>query len=126
MVGIPEAAGSHGDIGNAALGYIHETGSPANNIPARPFLQPAIKDSEAQWSKHLKQAAKDAFDGKSPEQGFNVAGITAVSAVKNKIAKGIPPPLKQSTVASRKCVYEFLPAMFPIFVEVGPYAPPQT
>ena len=41
-VGIPEEKSkrkSPDKMTNAALGYIHEYGSPANNIPARPWLK---------------------------------------------------------------------------------------
>ena len=48
LVGVPEDADSRGEegyktpIGNAALAYIHDNGSPRQGIPARPFMQPGI------------------------------------------------------------------------------------
>jgi hypothetical protein len=45
LVGIPKKNNARRDspIGNAALARIHEFGSPAQNIPARPFLYPGVK-----------------------------------------------------------------------------------
>lgn len=114
MVGIPsdsepsrrigtEARGA-GDIGNAALGYIHETGSPAQNIPVRPWLSPGVSNSRNSWLPYLQQAARLAFEGRvaSVDRALNACGIAVVSAVKNRIAAGIPPPLKPATVRARR------------------------
>ena len=60
LVGIPEANGSRQDpeesapVTNAALGYIHEFGSPRANIPARPFLIPGVRKSTARVMPHLR------------------------------------------------------------------------
>ena len=46
LVGIPEdnTERVNGDEAtNAQLGYVHEFGSPAKNIPARPFLIPGTE-----------------------------------------------------------------------------------
>lgn len=93
-----------GGIGNAALGYIHETGSPGQNIPARPFLVPGVELSQARWLPHLKAAATAAANGAAPavEQEMHKAGLVAVSAVKNRIVAGIPPPLAPATIAARR------------------------
>lgn len=116
MVGIPSdreqgnsgSAGTEkrkeGPIGNAALGYIHETGSPINNIPPRPFLRPGVNDSRKRWEPYLQQAASLAMEGKpdAVDRALHAAGLTAVAAVKNKITAGLSPPLKQSTINARR------------------------
>ena len=93
-----------GEMTNAQLAYIHETGSPINNIPARPFLNPGIKDSKEDWSTHLRRAGEAALDGNASAttREYNAAGMVALIAVKKKITAGIPPPLKPATVAARK------------------------
>jgi hypothetical protein len=105
-VGIPETKDSRrdGPIGNAALAYIHNTGSPINNIPARPHLEPGIKESETKWTGYFEQAAKFAFEGNAGgmDRALNAAGQTAVSAVKTKIINGLQPPLSPRTVAARQ------------------------
>ena len=48
LIGIPESEDSRKDgapIGNAAIAYINDNGSPKLNIPARPFLRPGVEDS---------------------------------------------------------------------------------
>lgn len=91
-------------IGNATLGYIFENGSPAANIPARPWLAPPIRESQDKWGDYLKQAASHAFAGDiaAMERALHAAGITAVSAVKAHITAGIPPPLAQATIDARR------------------------
>jgi hypothetical protein len=68
MVGIPEdttgrkkAKGT--PVNNAELLFIHTNGSPANNIPPRPVLEPAIKHNKERISKSYKKAIDAALDG---------------------------------------------------------------
>jgi hypothetical protein len=42
--GRKDADGNAEPITNAALGYIHNSGWPELNIPARPFMEPGIED----------------------------------------------------------------------------------
>lgn len=108
LVGIPadEAArsGSDARISNAVLGYIQETGSPINNIPARPFLQPGVKNSAAEWQPKLAQAAQAAlqYDQAGVMTALGQAGTIAVRAVKRTVQAGITPPLQESTEARRR------------------------
>lgn len=71
LVGIPEEEGSRegGKVTNAELAFIHSEGSPLKNIPARPFVEPAIEDSENKEmiSVELNKAAASALDGNIEE-----------------------------------------------------------
>jgi hypothetical protein len=106
LVGIPsENAPRQGEpISNVSLGYIHELGSPARNIPARPFLVPGITKSKDRWVKKLEQAAHDALAGEPGlmKRHLGEAGQIAVNSVKQTIQAGIPPPLQPATVAARR------------------------
>jgi hypothetical protein len=106
LVGIPQEANPRAGepIGNVSLAYIHELGSPARNIPARPFLVPGIKNSKDQWVRKLEQAARDAMAGEPAlmKRHLGEAGQIAVNAVTRTIAAGIPPPLAPATVAARR------------------------
>lgn len=106
LVGIPDsnAARKEGPINNAALGYINEFGSPANNIPARPFLIPGVEAAEPAVLKQLKRGAEGALDGRldAADKALHSAGILAVNAVRGKINEGVPPPLADSTLAARR------------------------
>lgn len=99
LIGIPEATNNRPDspIGNAAIGYIQETGSPLQNIPPRPFLVPGVVGSQLNWLPQLQSAALAALNGKTDEMNsaFERAGMIASDAVKLKITDGIPPPLKR-------------------------------
>ena len=66
-IGIPVEESSRPDegepINNAELAYIHEHGSPINNIPPRPFLKPSIKKNLATVEVLQKQMIKAALKG---------------------------------------------------------------
>lgn len=66
------------DVTNAELAYIHTYGSPINNIPPRPFLQPAIENSVDQINKHMKSALVNAIEGNKAESVVELekAGMT--------------------------------------------------
>lgn len=93
-----------GGIGNANIGYIHETGAPASNIPARPWLSPGVRNNERQWRAYLIRAGQLAFQGKpgDMDKALHAAGMSAVTGVKDRIQSNIPPPLSQVTVDRRR------------------------
>lgn len=105
LVGIPESENARNDEGpnNAALGYIHEHGSPSNNIPARPFLIPGVAEAKGKFRPRLANAAKAALDGKGKEalRQLDSAGITAENSVKRKINSGDFVPLSDATLRGR-------------------------
>ena len=110
LVGIPESNAARQDDAtnshptNAMIGYVMETGSPARNVPARPVLVPGTRESQRDWMPHLRGAAGAALDGNAQKSDaeLTAAGIVAESGVKRKIGSNIPPPLKPSTIRSRK------------------------
>ncbi|CAK8737754.1 hypothetical protein SODG_007524 [Sodalis praecaptivus] len=65
LVGVPAEDAARDDVpfGNAGIGYINEHGSPAQNIPARPHLQPGVKSVQDKTLPLLKQAALFTLDG---------------------------------------------------------------
>lgn len=105
LVGIPESKDERddGDIGNAAIGYINENGSPAQNIPPRPHLKPGVMSVEQDFLPHLKAAAQKALEGN--EEGavtsFDRAGTVAASGVKRYITITGFTPLADATIANR-------------------------
>lgn len=106
LVGIPSSTAGRDDtpITNAEIGYLMETGSPAQNIPERPFLVPGVEDGKARFVPHLKAAGLSALDGK-PEmvnRDLERAGFVAASSVKTKIAEGPFTPLSPRTLAKRR------------------------
>lgn len=105
LVGIPaeKAARDAVPFGNAAIGYLNEKGSPAQNIPARPHLQPGVKSAQRQIVPALKAAALAELAGDHPEVdvALHTAGMLAVNGVKGYMQKAGFTPLANSTVAAR-------------------------
>lgn len=106
QIGIPAEGNSRrGDpIGNAAIGYIQENGSPANNIPARPFLVPGVEQATPKAIQQLKKAAAAGLENaEAVDRGLNAAGLIAQTAVKNRIRNSVGfAPLAPSTIAARQ------------------------
>lgn len=105
LVGIPAEDSDREDtpFGNAAIGYLNETGSPAQNIPARPHLQPGVRSVDEKTVTELKTAANAILDGdiSKAERALNRAGQIAVNGVQAYITNADFVPLADGTVASR-------------------------
>ncbi len=104
LVGIPESenARDDGPIGNATIGYIHETGSPSQNIPARPWLEPGIAEGKDAIAKQFKRGAQLALAGKDVGPALHAAGLAGQSAAQNKITEGPFAPLSEKTLSARR------------------------
>jgi hypothetical protein len=108
LVGIPAGQNPReGKIGNAALYYLMETGSPAQNIPPRPTLVPGVrsvrKEVGSKMRAAMRRAMKTGADVETVlDAGLKAAGLTAVSAVQQRIRANTPPPLAESTLRKRK------------------------
>lgn len=105
LVGIPEDenAREEGEFGNAAIGYINENGSPAQNIPARPHLKPGVTSVQDQALMHLKAAAQKAMEGDETGalSSLDRAGTVAANGVKRYMTITGFTPLADSTIAAR-------------------------
>ena len=88
-VGIPQDKSSRPNeqVTNAELAFIHEHGSPINNIPPRPFFKPALTLNKVAIAKQLSLAAKAvlAGDEKKANAGLRRTGMLAANAVKRFI-----------------------------------------
>ena len=111
LVGFPQETtqrqaeeGEAEGLTNAAVAYVHDNGAPEIGIPARPFMQPALKSVEDKVKTMFGAIAKKALDGggsTSVEQGFHTVGLMVKLAIQNKINEGIPPPLSPRTLSAR-------------------------
>lgn len=105
LVGIPSENSGREDeaINNAARAYVHEFGSPAANIPARPFLRPGVASIQDEAARRMGAAAKRvlAGGGDAIEPAMHAVGMLAVSAVRRLISAGIEPPLSRRTLEAR-------------------------
>jgi hypothetical protein len=106
LVGIPDTTTSRDDgepLNNATLGYIHENGSPAKNIPARPFLVPGVEDAQERIEQRLNKAVKAALGNqrRKSDDELEAAGMIARDSVKRKINSGDFAPLTEATLRAR-------------------------
>lgn len=106
LAGVPEAKTRRkGEpINNATLAYIHDKGSPSQNIPARPFMEPGIKDVQGKIEQKLLSAGQAVLEN-NPTKAMNqleAVGLIAQNGIRNRINSNIPPPLKPATLAARR------------------------
>ncbi len=89
---------------NAALAYIHNFGSPARNIPPRPFLLPGIQNAIPKINRPLQLAATSALSGdyEAMTKALHAIGLICQNEVRRKITMGPFVPLKPATIAARK------------------------
>jgi phage gpG-like protein len=106
LVGVPQASGPRksGKITNAQLALIHDKGSPSQNIPARPFMEPGIKSVSPQIEQKLLGVGQAVLDGDAvkAEQGMQAAGLIAQNGLRARINSNIAPALKPATLAARR------------------------
>lgn len=108
FVGVPANTSEprEGDpINNATLAYIHQNGSPANNIPARPFMTIGMDEAKEPATKQMENAAKKFFksrDINDIQQGLGKAGFVAENAIKRAVNSNIQPALAPATLKARQ------------------------
>lgn len=99
--GVPAANTQREDgvITNAEIGYINEFGSPRQNIPPRPFLNPAVKDN---WSK-VCALMQPSLTEPGSTKPLHRTGLYVVSQAKLNIReqRGMA-PLKPATIRARQ------------------------
>jgi hypothetical protein len=112
LIGIPAAKaqrkpvpGESNPVTNSELARIHEFGSPAHNIPARPFLFPGVKRIRPKAMPMFRQAALAALN-ESTQAAMRILtqiGILGRNSVINEITHPQPAykPLKPATIRAR-------------------------
>ncbi len=90
-------------INNAQIAYIQNFGSPARNIPARPFMTLGVKDAQEVIVQRMKKLGQIALDGDvdGVEKGLAALGLTVAYAVQNRLREGPWIPLSPKTVMAR-------------------------
>jgi hypothetical protein len=102
-VGIfPENNPRGGGIGNAALGAIHEKGSPRRNIPPRPWLVPVIEKNQDDLANEMAKSTGDVLrNGKAPQQAFKKVADRAKMFVKKNFNNNDWARLSKATAERR-------------------------
>ena len=104
LVGIPHGeARPDSEMTNAQIGYIQETGSPAMNLPPRPFLVPGVELVQDKVALHLTKAVDAALTGKPTMvlTSLNRAGMVAQNSVRLYFVSGNFAPLSEATIRQR-------------------------
>jgi hypothetical protein len=107
LVGIPSSNASRktGMINNAEVLWLFSKGSPLNNQPPRPVLEPAIEGAKDKISPHLAKAAQSILQKDPPkaERELQLAGIIASNAAKRMFVPGANDwaPNAPSTIAAK-------------------------
>lgn len=95
------------NITNAAIAYVQDHGEPDRNVPARPFMLPAMEAVQDRAESILKQAAKAMLKADSKDRDSLLSiyltrvGLAIQAAIRKKINEGIPPPLSEATLRRR-------------------------
>ena len=107
LVGIPSTAPRPVDkktkkplsINMASLALIHERGSAANKIPARPFMKQTRQRAEGHFARLLRRLYKQVVNGKiSPFDGLAKLGTAYEGEMKNTFTTGSFTPNKPATI----------------------------
>ncbi len=107
LVGIPQdenARSEEGPIGNAAILFINNFGSPANNIPPRPVMEIGIHGAQEKIAEEFKKCAKASITKGLPALDiyYERVGTIASNSIKRAITSqiGIAPP-SEGTLKAR-------------------------
>jgi len=86
-------------ISIAKLGMIHEFGSKDGSIPERSYLRSTMTEVDKKLKRMLKKFSTSIALGRMDKhRALGIVGEFLVTAFKNKIQDGVPPPLKTKTV----------------------------
>jgi len=90
-------------VNNATLAFIHTNGSPADNIPSRPFLVPGIEKAQEKNIKLMKKGMLRALTNRrAVDETLNAVGLNSQSAVKAYMRDSSHfQPLSERTIKSR-------------------------
>jgi len=87
----------------AGVAAVHEFGSPARGIPARPFFRPTIADKSKSWSELIERGAKAVVNGSATyDQVINGLGLQVVGDIQKTITSSNYIELSPITLALRK------------------------
>lgn len=87
---------------NATVYAVHEFGSPSKNIPERSSLRSTIDGHARQYTELSKHLCGMVMDNRlSPKQAHGILGERVLADIKRTIQRGVPPPLKDATVARK-------------------------
>lgn len=99
-VGLP-SGGRHSasDLSMHELGMVHEYGSPTRGIPARPFIEPPIKDNTEKYKGIMRnQASRLIFRRTSLDNALSLVGEAAKADIQKYMLSASFTPLSAATI----------------------------
>jgi hypothetical protein len=92
-----------GSIDLVDIAVIHEYGSEANNIPARPFMQMTLDKSHKEARDILATMYKKVLKGHTTaREALSIVGEWYTGMIKHTLVTGAFIPLKPATIAAKK------------------------
>ena len=86
----------------AYVAAIQEYGSPAQNIPPRPFMRPTVAKYKGEWADIMRDGMKDIIEGrKTITHILDVVGDRGAMDMKTTISQVTSPPLSPVTIKRR-------------------------
>lgn len=103
LVGIPHGEARTDGLTNAQIGYLQENGSPAMNIPERPFLVPGVEEVQEKVGDKLVKAVDAGLEGNRQRMMLLLesAGMIAMNSVRAYFVNGEFAPLSLATIRAR-------------------------
>lgn len=100
VVGFTDQLHKNSSLKVSQIAYIHEFGSPINNIPARPFFYSGVSNARDRIGNLARYYGGLVADGKrgAIKNGLEDIGAEAVRSIRRKLFQGPFEPLAPSTV----------------------------
>lgn len=102
QIGFPSGINYEDGTSVAYVAAIQEFGAPAVGIPARPFMQPTVKEKKDTWVKIIeKQLPKVALGKMTAFDVLDLVGISAAADIQTKISSIYSPPNSPATIRAK-------------------------
>lgn len=102
QIGFPSGINYEDGTSVAYVAAIQEFGAPAVGIPARPFIQPTVKEKKDTWVTIIeKQLPKVALGKMSAFDVLDLVGISAAADIQTKISSIYTPPNSPATIRAK-------------------------
>mgnify|MGYP000107747074 CR=1 FL=1 len=102
QIGFPSGINYEDGTSVAYVAAIQEFGAPAARIPARPFMQPTVREKKDYWTKVIeKQIPSVVLGKKTAFDVLDLVGIVAAADIQTKISSIYSPPNAPATLARK-------------------------
>ena len=91
-----------GQIPMATIAAKNEFGSPAEYIPPRPFIRPALSENRSTWRSQIIQGTRAIIQGSETDVSvMEKIGLSVAGHIREKITQVHSPKLSQETIEKR-------------------------